>query len=102
MLGVKTTNYVLLIVDIFNTVVIYDEISETIFAIVPLTDPFPISDFFIGLEHAFRDDPDYPKIESKIIDTKTGILEGSDDYASQGRVETPFEEDDAELNFLKV
>ena len=88
-------------VDKFNTVIIYDEISKEIFATVPLSDSSYLSDMFKGIYHSFQNNPEYPKIESKIIDTKTGVLHGHDDYQSLGRIETPFEEDTAELVFEK-
>ena len=101
--NVGSKNYPLQKIDVdeYNTVVIYDEISNEIFATIFLSDYSFFVDLFAGIYHNFKTNPEYPKIESKIIYTKTGVLQGSDHYESQGRIETPFEEDTAELKFEK-
>ena len=98
---VGSKNYSLLDIDIdnFDTVIIYDEISEEIFATINLTNPSFLIDMIVGFFYTLEDDVGHPKIESEIIYTKTGILEGSDELQSVGRIDTPFEEDDAELQF---
>ena len=101
--NVGSKNYPLQKIDVdeYNTVVIYDEISKEIFATIFLSDSSFFVDLFTGIYYNFKTNPEYPKIESKIIYTKTGVLQGTDNYESQGRIETPFEEDIAELKFEK-
>ena len=96
---VGSKNYPLQDIGTFDTVVIYDEISKEIFATVSLSDPSFLVDTVLGIYHSFKADIEYPKIESKIIYTKTGILQGIDGAQALGHVTTPFEEDEAELKF---
>ena len=88
-------------VDEYDTVIIYDEISKEIFSIISMSDSSFLIDMFTGFYYNFKEAPEYPKVESKIIDKKTGVLHGSDDFESVGRIETPYEEDIAELKFEK-
>ena len=100
---VGSKNYFLPDIDIdnFDTVIIYDEMSEEIFATIHLTEPLFLIDTIVSVFYDLKSDIDDPKIESEIIYTKTGFLEGSDDFQSVGHIYTPFEEDEAELKFAK-
>ena len=86
-------------VDTYDTVIIYDEITKEIFATVHLTNTSFLIDGIMGIFNNFKNDVNHPKIESDIIYTKAGILDGSNGFESVGRVTTSFEEDDAELKF---
>ena len=98
---VGSKNYPLQGIDIddYDTVIIYDEISKEIFATISLSNPSLLVDMFMDLYHNLQNDVDEPKIDSDIIYTKTGTLDGSADFQTLGRIETPFEEDEAELKF---
>jgi len=100
---VGSKNYPLSNIDIdnFDTVIIRDEISEEIFATIHLTNPSFLIDMIVSVFYNLKSNIDHPKIESEIIYTKTGLLEGSAGFQSVGRIHTPFEEDDAELKFTK-
>ena len=83
----------------FDTVLIYDELSKEIFASISLGNPNFLVDSLMSTYHSFKTTVSYPKIDSPIIYTKTGILQGYDGMDALGRVDTPYEEDNAELKF---
>jgi len=84
----------------FNIVTLCDEISKTIFAKANLRQSNFIIDPFFELD--VLQDVKTPKIESKIIEEKTGIIVGVNDILAKGTAKASFEEDLARLNLEDI
>jgi len=84
----------------FDTIILCDEISKTIFAKAHLRQKNFIIDPFFELDNL--SDIKSPKIESKIIEEKIGTLVGVNDVQAKGTAKASFEEDLARLDLENI
>ena len=91
-------NYKLPDIDLnkYNTVVIYDQISNEIFAKIKLDDPSYIQDSINTLIDDSKNVV-HPKLESQIIFDRYGFFEGLGSYQAKGIAIVDYEEDEGEL-----
>ncbi len=85
----------------FDIIILCDKISETVFAKANLRQKNFIIDPFFEFD-ILQDNIKSPKIESKIIEEKTGILMGVNDIQVKGTAKASFEEDFAKLDLENI
>ena len=91
-------NYVLPDVDlnVYNVVVIYDEINDTPYAKIKLNNPLFVSDVFFDFIDKNKTVP-IPKIESRIVQEKHGFFKSVGNFEAKGSVVVDYLEDEATL-----
>ena len=98
-------NYKLPDVDlnIYHTVVIYDEIHKEPFAKIKLEDPFYLRDTVRDLVDRSIT-VDFPKFESRILYERHGFFEGVDNFKAKGSVKIDYLEDEGtlEINSFEI
>ena len=82
--------------DVYHTVVIYDEIHKEPYAKIKLQNSFLPVDTLMGYADEIKSVP-LPKIESSILEEKYGFFDGYEDSKAKGSVEIDYLEDEGTL-----
>ena len=82
--------------DVYHTVIIYDEIHKEPYAKIKLEDLFLPRDILIGYANEIKSVP-LPKIESSILEEKYGFFDGYGNSKAKGSVEIDYLEDEGTL-----